>query len=74
MALSPAFFTTIDSKLEGTCRKIWKLPKGFLTAGMNAPHDELGLNLPTIWEDYCSATINSWTHILNDRESLGAKT
>jgi hypothetical protein len=32
-------------------------------AGLHAPHDELGLNLPTIWEDYCAAAMNSWdTH------------
>ncbi len=29
MSLSPAAITSIDSKLEATCRKIWKLPKGF---------------------------------------------
>ena len=72
MALSPSTITTIDSKLEATCRKIWKLPKGFPRAGLHAPQDELGLNLPTIWEDYCAAAINSWTHTLNDQGALGA--
>ena len=66
MAPSPTAITAIDSSLGATCRKIWKLPRGFPRAGLHAPHDELGLNLPTIWEDYCSAATNSWTSILND--------
>ena len=74
MALSPASITIIDSKLEATCQTIWKLPKGFPGAGMHAPRDELEINLPTIWEDYCSAVINSWTHILNAQGALGATT
>jgi hypothetical protein len=65
MALSSASITTIDSKLEATCCKIWKLPKGFLRSILHAPHDELGLTLPTIWKEYCAAAINSRTHIYN---------
>ena len=72
MALSPAAITSIDSSIEATCRKIWRLPKGFPRAGLHAPHDEIGLNLPTIWEDYCAAATNSWTNILNDQGALGA--
>jgi hypothetical protein len=72
MALSPAAITSIDSSLEATCRKIWRLPRGFPRAGLHAPHDELGLNLPTIWEDYCAAATNSWTNILNDQGALGS--
>jgi hypothetical protein len=59
MALSPAKMNSIDSSLEATCRKIWRLPKGFPRAGLHAP---LGLNLPTIWEEYCAAATNSWTN------------
>jgi hypothetical protein len=51
VALSPLAITSIDSSLEAPCRKIWRLPKGFPRARLHAPHDELGLNLPTIWED-----------------------
>jgi hypothetical protein len=72
MDLSPTAITSIDSLLETTCRKLWRLPKGFPRAGLHAPHDELGLNLPTIWEDYCAAATNSWTNILNDQGALGA--
>ncbi len=72
MALSQAAITAIDSSLEATCRKIWKLTRGFPRAGLHAPHDELGLILPTIREDYCSAATNSWTNILNDQGALGA--
>ena len=72
MIISPAAITTIDSKLEAISRKIWKIPKGFPREGMHAPHDELGLNRLSIWEDYCCATINSWAHILNDQGALGA--
>jgi hypothetical protein len=74
MALSPAAITSIYSSLEETCRKIWRLPKGFPRAGLYAPREELGLNLPTIWEDYCAAAANSWTNILNDQGALGATT
>ena len=66
MALSPAAITSIDSLLGATCRKIWRLPKGFPRAELHAPDDELGLNLPTIWEDYSAAATNSWTNILDD--------
>jgi hypothetical protein len=72
MALSPTAITSIDSLLEATCRKNWRLPKGLPRAGLHSPHDELGLNLPTIWEDYCAAATNSWTNILNDQGALGA--
>jgi hypothetical protein len=72
MALSPTAITSIDSLLEAACRKIWRLPKGFPRAGLHAPHDELGLSLLTIWEDYCAAAPNSWTNILNDQGALGA--
>ena len=72
MALSPNAIATIDSKLEATCRKIWNFPKGFPRAGVHAPHDELGLSLPTIWEDYCATAAISWTKILNDKGALGA--
>jgi hypothetical protein len=50
--------------------KIWKLPKGCSRAGLHASHDELGLNLPTIWEDYYSAAINSWARIIKDQGAL----
>ena len=63
IALSPTAITSIDSLLEATCRKMWRLPNGFPRAGLHSPHDELGLNLPTIWEDYCAAATNSWTDI-----------
>ena len=41
-------------------------------AGNHAPQDELGINLPTRWEDYYVAATDSWTKILNDNEALGA--
>ena len=72
MSLSPAATTSIYSKLKATCRKIWKLPIVFPKAGLHAPHDELGPNLPTTCEDYCSDAINSWTYILNDQGALRA--
>jgi hypothetical protein len=72
-ALFPACITSIDSKIEATCRKIWKLPKDFPRAGLHAPQNGLEPNLPTIWEDYCSAAINSWTRILNDQGALGVR-
>jgi hypothetical protein len=62
----------IDSILEGMSRKIWQIPTNFSTSGLHAPADELGLNIPTVWEDYCGSTIRSWTQILNGEGALGA--
>ena len=41
----------VDSILEGTSRQIWHLPDTFPQAGLHAPSEELGLNIPTVWED-----------------------
>ena len=30
-----------------------------------------GLNIPSIWENYCGAAIRSWTQIINDGGALG---
>ena len=56
MALSPAAMAEVDSILEGTSRKIWHLPNTFPRAGLHAPAEELGLNIPTVWEDYSTPT------------------
>jgi len=71
MALSPTAMAEVDSILEGTYRKIWHLPNTFPRAGLQAPSEELGLNLPTIWEDYCGSAIRPWTQILNNEGALG---
>jgi hypothetical protein len=60
----------VDSILEGAARKIWHLPKTFPLAGLHAPPEELGLNIPTIWEDYRGSAIRSWTQILTDEGFL----
>ncbi len=31
----------------------------------------MGLNIPSVWEDYCGTAIRSWTQILNDEGALG---
>ena len=72
MTLSPNAITIFDSKVEAACRKIWNLPKEFPRAGLHAPNAELGLNLPTIWEDYCATATNSRTRIFNDNKALEA--
>jgi hypothetical protein len=71
MALSPASMAEVDSILEATTRKIWNLPSTFPRAGLHATPEEMGLNIPTIWEDYCGTAIRSWTQILNDEGALG---
>ena len=71
MALSPTAMAEVDSVIEGTTRKIWHLPNTFPRAGLHAPTEEMGLNIPTIWEDYCGTAIRSWTQILNDEGALG---
>ena len=72
MTLSPTAMGEVDSILEGTSRRIWNLPQTFPRAGLHAPIEELGLNIPTIWEDYCGTAVRSWTQILNDEGALGA--
>ncbi len=47
-------------------------PHHFPKAGLHAPAEELGLNIPTIWEDCCGSAIRSWTQTLNDEGALGA--
>jgi hypothetical protein len=70
MALSPQAIQEVDSILEGISRKIWNLPITFPKAGLHALLEDIGLNIPSIWEDYCGATIRSWTQILNDEGTL----
>jgi hypothetical protein len=70
MALSPTAMAEVDSILEGTSKKIWHLLNTFPRAGLYAPPEELGLNIPTVWEDYCGSAIMSWTQILNDEGAL----
>jgi len=72
MALSPQAIQEVDSILEGLSRKIWNLHPTFPKAGLHALLEDIGLNIPSVWEDYCGAAIRSWTQILNDEGSLGA--
>ncbi len=71
MALSPQAIQEVDSLLEGISKQIWNLPIAFPKAGLHALLEDLGLNIPSIWEDYCGAAIRSWTQILNDEGALG---
>jgi hypothetical protein len=71
MVLSPNEMGEVDSILEGTTRKIWNLPNTFPRAGLHAPAEDLGLNIPTVWEEYCGSAVRSWTQILNDEGALG---
>ncbi len=69
--VSPQAIQELDSLLEGISREIWNLPLAFPKAGLHALLEDLGLNIPLIWEDYCGAAIRSWTQILNDEGALG---
>jgi hypothetical protein len=71
MALSPQAISEVDSILEAISREIWTLPPTFPKAGLHALLEDIGLNIPSIWEDYCGAAIHSWTQILNDEGALG---
>ncbi len=66
MALSPQAIWEVDSVLESISRQIWNLPPTFYKAGLHALLEDIGLNIPLIWEDCCGAAIRSWTQILND--------
>jgi hypothetical protein len=71
MALSPQAIQEVDSLLEGISRQIWILPVAFSKAGLHALLEDLRLDIPSIWEEYCGAAIRSWTQILNDEGALG---
>ncbi len=38
---------------------------------LHALLEDLGLNIPSISEDYCGAAIRPWTQILDDEGALG---
>ena len=57
--------------VEGISRQIWNLPPTFPKARLHALLEDIGHNIPSIWEDYCGAAIRSWTQILNDEGALG---
>ena len=71
MALSPTAIKAVDSVVESISREIRNLPASFPKAGLHALLEEVGLNIPSVWEDYHGAAIRSWTQILNDEGALG---
>ncbi len=52
-------------------RKILKLPTSFPKAGLHVLPDDLGLDVPSVCEDYRGAAICAWTRILHDEDALG---
>ena len=71
MALSPQAIQVVDSLIRGISRQIWNLPITFPKAGLYALLEDMGLNIPSIWEDYCVSEIRSCTQILNAGGALG---
>jgi hypothetical protein len=61
----------VDSFVEKLSRKIWSLPASFPRAVMHALVEEIGLNIPSIWENFCGSALRSWTQILSDEGTLG---
>ncbi len=61
----------MDAVIEKISIKIWNLPTFFPKAGFHALPDDLGLNVPSVFEDYSGADIRAWTQILNDEGALG---
>ncbi len=72
MALSPSTIKEVDSVLEQISKPIWNLPVNFPKTWLHAHLQEVGLNIPSVWEDYCGTTVRFWTQILNDEGALGA--
>ena len=71
MALSPTSIKAVDSLVESISREIWNLPASFPKAGLHAPLEEVGLNIPSVWEYYCGAAVRSYMQILIDEGALG---
>jgi hypothetical protein len=59
MALSPQAIHEVDYLIEGISRQIYNLPINFPRAELHALLEDLGLNIPSIWEDCCGAAIRS---------------
>ncbi len=59
MALSPHSMREVDAVIEAMSREIWNLPASFPKAGIHALLDEVGLNIPSVWEDYCGSAVRS---------------
>jgi hypothetical protein len=47
--------------LEKISRQIWNLSPIFPKSRLHALLEDLGLNISSVWEDCCGATIRSWT-------------
>jgi len=71
VALSPDATKAKDSIIEKLSRNIWGIPTSVQRAGLHAPIEEIGLSIPSIWEDFCGTALRSLTQILNDEEALG---
>jgi hypothetical protein len=59
MALSSTSIKAVDSIVEKITREIWKLPASFPKACLHALITEVGLNIPSVWEDCCGAAVRS---------------
>ena len=64
----------VDSVLERISKQIWNLPASFPKAELHALLEEVGLNTPSVWEDYCGTALHSWIQTLNDEGALGTTT
>jgi len=53
----------VDSVVEKISRQIWNLPASFPKARfrvyMYVLLEDLGLNIPSVWEEYCGVAIRS---------------
>ena len=59
MVLSPHAIREVDFVLEGISRQIWTLPPAFPKVGLHALLEDLGLDIPSICEDFCGAATRS---------------
>ena len=57
MALPPTAIKEVDSVLERISKEIWNLPASFPKVGLHSLLEEAGLNIPSVWEDYCGTAI-----------------
>ena len=69
--LTWADIARLDATLLRGVKHFHKLPKSFPRIALHAPVHELGLNFPSIWEDYSAAAAATWCRILNDTGILG---
>ena len=70
----PADIGRMDTAIGAIIKKSCNLPRGFPTAALRLPHEEAGMDMPSLQLDYLQVTTATLTRALNDKGTLGTTT